>query len=209
MNGAEYRSVLQKGESVFEDRKSEFFSFAAPVGNEDEAIAFVRGIRAAYPDARHCVYAYILRENNAMRYTDDGEPQGTAGMPTLDAMRKRGITDCVVATVRYFGGILLGTGGLVHAYTAAASAALDAAIPVAYATYCFGIWSFSYADHCRLLPLLANYDARAEKTEFTDTVTVTVSVPLSRNEEWKRAVTDATGGRAVLLSEEKKFDYRK
>lgn len=209
MSGANYRSVLQKGEAVFEDRKSEFLSFAAPVVSEEEAISFVKGIRAAYPDARHCVYAYILRENNAMRYTDDGEPQGTAGMPTLDAMRKRGITDCVVATVRYFGGILLGTGGLVHAYTAAACAALDAAIPVTYATYCFGVWSFSYADHCRIPPLFENYDARAEKTDFTDTVTVTVSVPQEQNEAWKKAVTDATGGRAILLSEEKKFDYRK
>lgn len=209
MDGASYLSVLHRGESVFEDRKSTFLSFAQPVVTEAEAVSFVKEIRGAYPDARHCVYAYVLRENNTVRYTDDGEPQGTAGMPTLDAIRKRNLTDCAVATVRYFGGILLGTGGLVHAYTTAAAAALTEAEIITYATFCFSTWSFAYADYQRIPSLCPPFEAKTEQVDFSDVVRLTVSVPAGRQAEWERAVADATCGRGQLLKEEKKFVFRK
>ena len=87
-----------------------------PVTNEAEALAFLDSVKKHYPDARHHVYAYIVRENAIMRFSDDGEPQGTAGIPILDIIKKRGLTDIAVVVTRYFGGTLLGTGGLVRAY---------------------------------------------------------------------------------------------
>ena len=106
-----------------------------PVSCESDALDFLNKVKKEYPDARHHVYAYVLRENSIMRYSDDREPQGTAGMPVLDAIRKNGCTDVVIVVTRYFGGTLLGTGGLVHAYGSSAVGALEAAEIITYDTY--------------------------------------------------------------------------
>ena len=120
--------ITVKGSSYFEyeDRKSVFIGMAMPVSCEADAIAFIESVKKRYPDARHHVYAYVLRENSTMRFTDDREPQGTAGMPVLDIIRKNGCTDVCIVVTRYFGGTLLGTGGLVRAYTSAALGAEQA-----------------------------------------------------------------------------------
>ena len=122
-----YKTVRNASEFTIIEKKSEFIGFCAPVKTEEEAIAFVNSVKKKHSAARHNVYAYVLREGNASRFSDDGEPHGTAGMPVLDSIRKAGITDVAVVVTRYFGGILLGTGGLVRAYTAAASGALHEA----------------------------------------------------------------------------------
>ena len=114
-----YITIKKPSSFEYEDRKSVFIGQAMPVSTEKEALAFIESVRKRYPDARHHVYAYVLRENSIMRFTDDREPQGTAGMPVLDIIRKRGCTDTVIVVTRYFGGILLGTGGLVKAYSSA------------------------------------------------------------------------------------------
>lgn len=111
-------------ESEFEDRKSVFLGHLLPVESEEEAKDFVEKMKKRYGDARHNVWAYRLTDGN-FRSSDDGEPSGTGGAPVLDAMVKRGISGCVIVVTRYFGGILLGTGGLVHAYSSAASEALN------------------------------------------------------------------------------------
>ena len=115
-----YLTVKKYGEGELTIKRSRFISSVKPVQTEDEAIAFVSEIKAKYPDARHNVYAYIIEENNVMRYSDDGEPAGTGGVPVLDLLRKENLTNLAVVVTRYFGGILLGTGGLVHAYSSAA-----------------------------------------------------------------------------------------
>ena len=120
-----YTTVRREAHAGFEEKKSEFIGHVKPVSTEAEALAFLSEIRAKYPDATHNVYAYVLRENNTARYSDDREPQGTAGMPVLDVLRKSEIQDVIVVVTRYFGGTLLGTGGLVRAYTQAAKMALD------------------------------------------------------------------------------------
>lgn len=104
-----------------------FICRVKPVSTEEEALAFLNDIRRRFSDARHNVYAYALRGNGISRFSDDGEPHGTAGLPTLDVLRKGGIVDAVAVTTRYFGGILLGTGGLVRAYSLAASMAVERA----------------------------------------------------------------------------------
>ena len=127
-----YTTVKQYGTAEYEDRKSVFIGEALPVSSEAEALEFLASVKKKYPDARHHVYAYVLRDNSIMRFSDDSEPQGTAGMPVLDVIRKRGCTDVIIVVTRYFGGTLLGTGGLVRAYTAAAVGALESAEIIRY-----------------------------------------------------------------------------
>ena len=119
-----YKTVKKQSQSLLIEKKSKFIANVKPVDNEDDALAFLNEIRSKYSDATHNVYAYVIDENNIFRYSDDGEPSGTAGMPVLDAIRKSGIVDVVVVVTRYFGGTLLGTGGLVHTYGASAKQGL-------------------------------------------------------------------------------------
>ena len=124
-------TLLKSGSATLVEKKSEFIGYACPVKDEDEAIEFVKSIKKKHSDARHNVYAYMIGQNIA-RYSDDGEPQGTGGIPVLDVIRKSGFTDAVIVVTRYFGGILLGAGGLVRAYSAAAKMAVDDAGIVTY-----------------------------------------------------------------------------
>ena len=110
-----YRTVKQETSAEFIEKRSKFIGYIKPVQTEEEAIAFIQSIKSKHWDATHNVYAYSLREGQTRRYSDDGEPQGTAGIPTLDVLQKADITDAVVVVTRYFGGILLGGGGLVIA----------------------------------------------------------------------------------------------
>lgn len=122
-----YFTIYEPAEASFIEKKSEFIGYIAPVKTNDEAVAFIASIKAMHRKARHNVYAYILRHDNISRYSDDGEPQGTAGTPVLEVLQKRGLTDVCIVVTRYFGGILLGGGGLLRAYSHAASIACDAA----------------------------------------------------------------------------------
>ena len=132
-----YITLGVPAEDRFTEKKSVFIGNAARVETEEEAIAFVKKIKAKYPDARHNVYAYILRENNLSRFTDDGEPHGTAGMPVMSVLRGKNLVDCAVVVTRYFGGTLLGTGGLVRAYGKSAKEGLLAAGIAGYGIYAF------------------------------------------------------------------------
>ena len=122
-----YKTVKKVASAEFVEKKSRFIGYVKPVTTEDEAIEFVNAVRTKHRDATHNCYAYIVRDNNIMRYSDDGEPAGTAGMPILDVLRKEDLTDVAVVVTRYFGGTLLGTGGLVRAYTKGAQVGLEAA----------------------------------------------------------------------------------
>ncbi|MDE6500649.1 MAG: YigZ family protein [Ruminococcus sp.] len=122
-----YFTISDITESSFIEKRSEFICRLAPVKTNDEAVNFVNSVRAVHRKAKHNVYAYILRNDNISRYSDDGEPQGTAGVPVLDVLRKKGLTDVCAVVTRYFGGILLGGGGLVRAYSHAVSLACESA----------------------------------------------------------------------------------
>jgi uncharacterized YigZ family protein len=122
-----YFTVSAPANASFVEKRSEFIGYIAPVSTGEEAVDFINFIKAQHRKAKHNVYAYITRQDNISRYSDDGEPQGTAGVPVLDVLKKRGLTDVCVVVTRYFGGILLGGGGLVRAYSHAASLACDAA----------------------------------------------------------------------------------
>lgn len=123
-----YKTIVGPSEGLYKDKGSKFLAFASPVQTAEEAMAFVEKIRKEYHDARHVCYAYMLDyERNTFRANDDGEPSGTAGKPILGQINSANLTNIVVAVVRYFGGILLGTSGLIVAYKTAAAEAINAA----------------------------------------------------------------------------------
>lgn len=202
-----YITIKQRSYFEYEDRKSVFIGEAMPVSTEAEAIAFIDSVKKHYPDARHHVYAYVLRENSAMRFTDDHEPAGTAGMPVLDIIRKNGCTDMVIVVTRYFGGTLLGTGGLVRAYTAAALGALEAAEIIRYDIYSTLKLSVSYSDYGKITAPLFELGFRTEDTIYDTGVTVVGRIVKSSLEALKENLTELTAGRIEfkILSEE--FGY--
>lgn len=122
-----YKTIAHEAREFLTEKKSKFISSVTPCSTEEEALKFIADIKKEFPDATHNVYAYIIDENQIFRYSDDGEPSQTAGMPVLDTMRKEEIVDCAIVVTRYFGGTLLGTGGLVHAYGSCAGLALHSA----------------------------------------------------------------------------------
>ena len=202
-----YITVKQPSHFEYEDRKSVFIGEAMPVSTESEAIAFVDSVKKRYPDARHHVYAYVLRENSAMRFTDDREPQGTAGMPVLDVIRKNGLTDVVVVVTRYFGGTLLGTGGLVRAYTSAALGAVEAAEIIRYDIYTSLEISVSYSDYGKITSILQDRGFRTEDTSYDTGVSLSGRIIKSELDALNSAITEATAGRAEMKILGEEFGY--
>lgn len=206
---ASYLTVQHGGKAVYEDRKSVFIGRCSRAETESEALSFLESVRREYPDAKHHVYAYILRENATTRFSDDHEPQGTAGMPVLDAMRKQGLVDCVTVVVRYFGGTLLGTGGLVRAYTEAAVGAIADAGIVRYDHYLSIRVFLSYADYQRFSAVAEEFDYLVEASDFGSSVTLVGSLPKERSDAFLKALADFSAGRANYEILEEKFDFRK
>ena len=202
-----YITVRNTAVSEYEDRKSVFIGCACPVSTEADALAFIDSVKKKYPDARHHVYAYVLRENSIMRYTDDREPQGTAGMPVLDVIRKNGCVDVVIVVVRYFGGTLLGTGGLVRAYTSAALGALNSAEIIKYDVYTELSVSVSYSDFGKISPILSELGFRASDTLYAEDVTVIGKLPKSDVDILLSRLVEATSDRARTQILSEKFDY--
>ena len=202
-----YTTILNKSCFEYEDRKSIFIGSAAPVKTEEEALSFIAYIKKKYPDARHHVYAYVLRENSIMRFSDDREPQGTAGMPTLDAIRKNGCTDTVIVTIRYFGGTLLGTGGLVRAYSAAACGALNNAQIITYDLYTTLRIRVSYSDYQKLTPYISSEGFRVKETKYLDNVVIIGSISSNTADEFVKKTVEATSGRAEIEKIAENFEY--
>ncbi len=202
-----YITLKHHAEFKYEDRKSIFIGEAMPVSTEAEALSFIERVKKKYPDARHHVYAYVIRENSIMRFTDDREPQGSAGMPTLDAIRKRGCTDTAVVVTRYFGGTLLGTGGLVRAYTAAAQGAIEAAEVIKYDIYSELSIVLNYSDYGKIAAQLQASDFRTDDTLYAEDVTVIGRLPKSNLENLQKNIADITSNRAKFTVLSEKFDY--
>lgn len=190
----EYRTVGRAGQAEFTERRSRFLGEAAPAASQREAEEFLRSVRAAHRDASHTVYAYVLREGQARRYSDDGEPQGTGGIPALNVLLQAGVTDTAVTVTRWFGGILLGTGGLARAYARGASEALKAAEITAMGAFRSGSLSCGYGLYGRVAPLIAAQGGVLEESAFAEQVTLRFRVPCGREEEFRAALADAACG---------------
>ena len=202
-----YTTVHHHASYEYEDRKSIFIGEAMPVSTEEEALSFIESVKKEYPDARHHVYAYVLRDNSIMRFTDDGEPQGTAGMPVLDVIRKNGLTDIAVIVTRYFGGTLLGTGGLVRAYTASALGAVKEAEIITYDIYSTVSIEASYSDYQKFTTIFADTGFRNEGIRYTDKVIITGSVRKINLDLLLDKLVQATSGRVKTEIIDEKFDF--
>lgn len=193
-----YKTVEREGRDEFTEKKSRFIGYAAPVVTEEEAIGFVNRIRKTHPDARHNVYAYVLRQNNLQRFSDDGEPQGTAGMPVLDTIRKKALTDVALVVTRYFGGILLGGGGLVRAYGHAASLALAASGLVEMRYSAVYDVEVDYALLGKVEYELQKLSLAPEERIYETNVRFSVSVPAALCGSFEKTLTEATSAQAVF-----------
>jgi len=203
---AGWTTVKEAATASFVERKSEFIGNITPVKTEEEAIAFVNKIKKQYADAKHNVYAYLLRENNVTRFSDDGEPHGTAGLPVLDVLRKEGVTDVAVVVTRYFGGILLGTGGLVRAYSQGAKMALDAAGKAVVEKLLVFSLRVTYSDLQKVEPILENYTMLRLDTVYADDVRISAALREGEFSALEKAVTARTNGRAILKAEGERYD---
>ena len=171
-----YKTVKRAATAEYEEKRSRFIGSVIPCKTEQEALDHIAKRKSETFGARHNVYAYILRENNIARYSDDGEPHSTAGMPTLEVLRKQGLCDCCIVTTRYFGGVLLGTGGLVRAYTAAARMAVEEA-GIALMRECYQCEvNCGYSDHAQVERLIDDCGGKSDGNEFTHEVKVKFSI---------------------------------
>ena len=188
-----YRTVKQQASDELIIQKSRFIGHAAPVETEDQALDFLRSIREKHHNASHNCYAYILGYNQGIiRYSDDGEPSGTAGLPMIDVIRNQGMINCIVVATRYFGGILLGTGGLVRAYTQTCKIALQAAEPVVMCRTCRYVCRLPYSFWDRLNHYLENTNAYLDDVLYTDQISFVLVVKEEEASRVLAAVANVT-----------------
>jgi len=201
----EYKTIFTEAEARHTEKRSEFIGRIAHASDEKEAMEFITRIKALERDARHNVYAYIASGGSAVRYSDDGEPQGTGGMPCLEVLKNSGLTDVVVTVTRYFGGILLGAPGLVRAYTKAAAEAVAAADHVVM-TECKAVTvGYDYSFHGRI-SLLAENSGKLDGIDYSDRVKLTCLVKSEQVERYVSSLIEITGGSAeISISDEKTF----
>lgn len=200
-----YKTVSREAQTLMIEKKSKFISNVCPVDNEEDAIAYLNKIRSEYPDATHNVYAYVIDENNIFRYSDDGEPSGTAGMPVLDTIRKAGLVDVIVVVTRYFGGTLLGTGGLVHAYGASAKQGLLEAGIVTRSLCDIVDVRVDYTLVGKMQYKIASDGYILEDTVYENEVTFKICCPIENTERLINEITDLTNGKAVCEITDKKY----
>lgn len=193
-----YKTIKARATANFVEKKSEFIGNIAPVKTSDEATNFINEIKSSHRKATHNVYAYVLRDGNTTRYSDDGEPSGTAGVPVLDVLIKEGLTDiCVVAT-RYFGGILLGGGGLVRAYSHTSKIAVVASeIMIMCNCFEFSV-KIDYSLYGKVVYILPDYAVKITETNFSDNVTMKFLVKSELCDKLSQALTDLSNGNIFL-----------
>ena len=193
----DYITIEGEAQAEFVERKSKFIGYCRHVETETEALAFVEQLKKQNWDATHNVFAYSLREGQLKRCSDDGEPQGTAGVPVLDVLQKSGVVDVCMVVTRYFGGILLGAGGLVRAYSHGASIALEAAKKL-HMTPCTRLsLDMDYGWYGKVSNILPQYNILVEESSFTDRVSMTLLIKSSRKEKFQADLVELTNGCVV------------
>ncbi|MEE0969733.1 MAG: YigZ family protein [Clostridia bacterium] len=203
-----YTTIEKEGVAEFEEKKSVFIGHAMPVKTEEEAAAFIKELKNKYRDATHNVYAYVLGDGTLQRYSDDGEPQGTAGMPVLDVIRKKSCSDTAIVVTRYFGGTLLGAGGLVRAYSHAAKLALDAAHVITYEKYDVLELVCDYSDYGKYLAETEKFGLINDGVDFAENVKMALAVKSSRLPEFEKLIIDISNGKTAPVKKGERFDFR-
>lgn len=190
---SEYATISGRSIAEIEEKKSRFIAHLAHVESEEEALSFLEEIRTEHRMARHNVYAYILRGEGAserIRYSDDGEPQKTAGLPTLQTLQHAGLTDIACVVTRYFGGTLLGTGGLVRAYTQATQSAIAKSERVTISVCIDITLRIAYPLYDQMVRIAAECNAKTLDTQYADTVTLTLRMLDGTQESFLMKVTE-------------------
>ena len=193
------------GEDKFEEKRSKFTGRLWHVETAEEAVAKIKEMRETYWDATHNCYAYILREGNVMRYSDDGEPQGTAGQPMLNVFQREGVENVVCIVTRYFGGILLGAGGLTRAYAKAAKDALDKAGKARMQPFSVLLLECPYPMFERIKLLIEGHEGRIESSDYGAAVTLTFLLPVQKVADFSAALTELSGGQMSAEEVEQRF----
>jgi len=202
----DYSTVKGFAEASFTEKKSEFIGHIRHVENEAEAVDFINEIRASNRKARHNVYAYILRDGNISRYSDDGEPQGTAGVPGLEGLRKGGVTDICCVVTRYFGGILLGGGGLVRAYSHSAKIAAGAAERLIMCLCSPVTVTADYNLYGKISYVLPEFEVKLLNTDYAENVKVKMLVKKNFCAPLIEKLTDITNGNAFIEQSDEYYD---
>jgi uncharacterized YigZ family protein len=204
-----YITIKDFGEDRFEEKKSEFIGYAKRVESEEEAKAFINEIKNMHKQARHNCSAYIIGENmNIQRYSDDGEPQGTAGIPILEVMKKSRVTDCAIVVTRYFGGILLGTGGLTRAYTKGASISIKAAGIVEKVEGIKLSFEMDYDLFGKVQYLCGQNSWHIEDTEYSDKVIVHILAEKATEENIENEIVEITNGKIIVRKSEEGIYFK-
>jgi len=200
-----YTTIKAPVKTSFIEKKSEFIGYLCPVKTNEEAVDFINMIKSEHRKAKHNVYAYILRDNNIVRYSDDGEPQGTAGVPVLDVLQKQGLTDVCCVVTRYFGGILLGGGGLVRAYSHSASLAVEAA-EIMNMHFCYTLQlKMNYGLYGKVSYVLPEFEIKQLASDFGDSVTLTINVKSELKEALCKKLVDITCGKIEVETVDELF----
>lgn len=189
-----YKTIARAATAEFTEKKSRFIGHIFPVEREEQALELIARLKKEYWDARHNTYAYVLRGGMLRRFSDDGEPQGTAGMPMLDVLVKNGLENCLVVVTRYFGGILLGTGGLVRAYSHATALAIEAAGIVQMLPCRIGCVRCPYPMYQALTTLIEDNGGKVSAQDFADIVTVSYEMPLADEDAFAAKLIDMSAG---------------
>lgn len=193
-----YKTINGSSEASFIEKKSEFIGYLRHTATEQEALDFIAEIRVKHRKATHNCYAYILRDNNISRHSDDGEPGGTAGVPIYEVLRKEALTDVTCVVTRYFGGILLGAGGLVRAYTEGAKLAVDEAEIKDMETADRLILTLAYTLYGKIGRILTEFDVRTESEDFGTDVKITLYIREKDTEEFTEKLIDLCNGSIIV-----------
>lgn len=204
-----YKTVLKKSETEFVEKKSTFIGSCKRVFSEENARAFILEIKGKYKDARHHVYAYTIGENqNIQRYSDDGEPQGTGGLPVLDVLKKNDLRNVCIVVTRYFGGVLLGAGGLTRAYVKGASDAVkEAGIVERVSGYEVNL-HMDYELLGKIQYYFKEHQIETERIEYSSEVSVTVFIEDIRYQSMQTDVMNLTSGKVIILPSEPRLFYK-
>ena len=200
-----YKTVKIESFGEFIEKRSRFIGYCKPVKTEEDATAFINEIRAKHWDARHNVYAYSLREGNLRRYSDDGEPSGTAGMPVLDVITKNEVYDVCVVVTRYFGGILLGKGGLVRAYAQGAKLALEAGQVIKMQSCLLCSLGCSYNQYGKVSAAVIDAGAQIDDTLYEADVVIKFHMPSELLPSLNKKLADISAGEVQAEGKEEKY----
>ncbi|HAK41601.1 MAG TPA: YigZ family protein [Clostridium sp.] len=204
-----YFTVKGSATSEFQEKKSTFIGYIKRVNTEEEAKDFVNEIKSMHKEATHNVYAYIVGENKGIqRYSDDGEPQGTAGIPVLEVIKKNDLTDVVVVVTRYFGGILLGGGGLIRAYSKGASTAIEEAGIVEKVRGLNLRFTLDYDLIGKIQYLCGTKNWHIEDTIYTDKVELSLFSETENKKIIIAAFIEATNGKVTIFEEDEEYLFK-